>query len=173
MGMQTSGTVEIAKPVAEVFRWLVEPAKLTAWTGSAGLYPADPSELREGFEATGTIPAMAGVATLRVRGWNPPLGYTVVMTYPGGDSTTTYELREAGGVTALTVRSDTDWGTPDLSAMDGQLAGQSPEVQAAMQQALELMTSQVGTGAYDVTAQAGMQASLHESLVKLKSLVEG
>ena len=171
--MQTSGTVEIAKPAEEVFRWLVEPAKLTAWTGGAGLYPAAPAELRDGFEATGPVPAMEGEATLRIQEWNPPLGYTVVMTYPGGDSTTSYALRETGGATTLTVRSDTDWGKPDLSAMQAQMAGQSPEIQAAMQQALELMNSQVGAGAYDATAQAGMQASLDESLVKLKSLVEG
>lgn len=172
MGMQSSGAVEIAKPVDVVFRWLVEPEKLTAWTGGAGLYPADPSVLGEGFEATGPVPAMEGEATLRIRDWNPPLGYTAVMTYSGGDSTTTYELREAEGVTTLAVRSDTDWGRPDLSALEAQMAGQSPEIQAAMRQALDMMAGQVGAGAYDATAQAGMQASLDESLAKLKALVE-
>jgi len=52
------------------------------------------------------------------------------------------------------------------------MAGQSPEIQAAMRQALDMMAGQVGAGAYDATAQAGMQASLDESLAKLKALVE-
>ena len=96
MGMQTNGRIEIAKPAAEVFRWLVEPEKLTAWAGGAGLMPADPSTL----------------------------------------------------------------------------AQQSPEVQAAMHHAIDLMNSQVGTGTFDATAQQGMQAALDRSLARLKQLAE-
>ncbi|HWH98433.1 MAG TPA: hypothetical protein VNS80_08720, partial [Pseudolysinimonas sp.] len=75
MGMQTNGSVEIAKPAAEVFRWLVEPEKLTAWAGGAGVMPADPSVLHSGFEASGPIPALAGDAHMRIENWNPPLGF--------------------------------------------------------------------------------------------------
>lgn len=173
MGMQTNGRVEIAKPAAEVFGWLVEPAKLTQWAGGPGLMPADPAALHSGFEASGAIPALAGDATMRIENWNPPLGFSVTMTYAGGDATTTYALTESGGGTTLTCSSDTDWGTPDLSAMEAQLAQQSPEVQAAMHHAIDLMNSQVASGSYDATAQAGMQAALEQSLAKLKQLAEG
>jgi uncharacterized protein YndB with AHSA1/START domain len=172
MGMQTSAQITIAKPAAEVFRWLVEPERLTAWAGGPGIMPADPSVLRSGFEASGPIPALAGDAHMRIENWNPPLGFAVTMTYAGGDATTTYALAESGGQTTLTSSSDTDWGKPDLSEMEKQMAQQSPEIQAAMHHAIDLMNSQVGSGAYDATAQAGMQSALEQSLAKLKSLVE-
>lgn len=176
MGMQTSAQVQIAKPAAEVFTWLIEPTKLTAWAGGPGLMPADPSVLRSGFEASGPIPALAGEATMRIEGWNPPLGFGVTMTYAGGDATTTYTLTEAGGTTTLACSSDTDWGKPDLSAMETQMAQQSPEVQAMMHHAINLMNNlmnnQVGSGTFDATAQQGMQSALEASLAKLKQLVE-
>lgn len=170
--MQTSAQITIDKPAADVFRWLIEPEKLTAWAGGPGLMPADPSVLSSGFEATGPIPALAGDAHMRIENFTPPLGFSVTMTYAGGDATTTYALTESGGTTTLTSTSDSDWGKPDLSAMEKQMAQQSPEIQAAMHHAIDLMNSQVGSGAYDATAQAGMQAALEQSLAKLKTLVE-
>lgn len=171
--MQTNGRIEIAKPAAHVFTWLVEPAKLTQWAGGPGLMPADPATLRSGFEARGPIPAVAGEATMRVENWNPPLGFAVVMNYAGGDATTTYALTESGGRTTLTVSSDTDWGEPDLTSIEAQMAQQSPEVQAAMHQAIDLMNSDFASGAYDATAQPALQAALEQSLAKLKQLAEG
>ncbi|MGB3910737.1 MAG: hypothetical protein WBL06_09735 [Pseudolysinimonas sp.] len=41
-----------------------------------------------------------------------------------------------------------------------------------MHHAIDLMNSQVGSGAYDAVAQQGMQAALEQSLAKLKSLAE-
>ena len=172
MGMKTSAQVQVAKPAAEVFRWLVEPAKLTAWAGGAGLMPADPSLLKSGFEASGPIPALAGEAKMRIESWNPPLGFGVTMTYAGGDATTTYTLSESGGSTTLACSSDTDWGKPDLSEMDKQMAQQSPEIQAAMHHAIDLMNQQVGAGAFDANAQQMMQSALEASLAKLKQLAE-
>jgi uncharacterized protein YndB with AHSA1/START domain len=170
--MKTNAQVTIAKPAAEVFRWLVEPEKLSAWAGGAGLMPADPAALRSGFEASGPIPALAGDAHMRIENWNPPLGFAVTMTYAGGDATTTYALAESGGTTMLSSSSDSDWGKPDLSELEKQMVQQSPEIQAAMHHAIDLMNSQVGSGAYDATAQQGMQTALEQSLAKLKTLVE-
>ena len=172
MGMQTTATIEIAKPAAEVFRWLVEPEKLAAWAGGAGLMPADPSALRTGFEASGPLPALAGDARMRIDDWNPPHGFVVVMTYAGGDATTAYTLAESGGTTTLTSSSDADWGKPDLSEVEKQAAQQSPEIQAAMHHAIDLMNSQVGAGGFDGMAQQGMQAALEASLARLKELAE-
>jgi len=170
--MKTNAQITIAKPAADVFRWLIEPEKLTAWAGGPGLMPADPAALHSGFEASGPIPALAGEAHMRIENWNPPLGFAVTMTYAGGDATTTYALSESGGTTTLGCSSDSDWGKPDLSAMEKQMAQQSPEIQAAMHHAIDLMNSQVGSGAYDATAQQGMQAALEQSLAKLKELAE-
>jgi uncharacterized protein YndB with AHSA1/START domain len=172
MGMQTTGTVQIARPAAEVFRWLVEPDKLTAWAGGAGLMPADPGVLRSGFEASGSLPMLSGDARLRIENWDPPRGFSVAMTYAGGDATTSYSLAEADGTTTLTSSSDTDWGKPDLTEVEKQAAQQSAEVQAAMHHAIDLMNQQVGAGAFDATAQQGMQAALEASLAKLKELAE-
>jgi len=172
MGMKTSAQIQIAKPAAEVFRWLIEPQKLTAWAGGPGVMPADPSVLHSGFEASGPIPALAGDAKMRIENWNPPLGFGVTMTYAGGDATTTYALSESGGTTTLSCSSDTDWGKPDLSNMEKQAAQQSPEIQAAMHHAIDLMNQQMAAGALDATAQQGMQAALEASLAKLKQLAE-
>ncbi len=117
MGMQTTASVEIARPAAEVFRWLVEPTRLTAWAGSAGIMPADPGVLAVGYENSGPVAGIAGGdARMRVEAWNPPHTFGARMTYAGGDATTAYSLAESAGTTTLTVVSDTDWAKPDLSA---------------------------------------------------------
>lgn len=172
MGMKTSAQVQIAKPAADVFAWLADPEKLTVWSGGPGLFPADPAELKSGFEASGPLPALAGEAHMRIENWNPPLGFGVTMTYEGGDSSTTYTLSESGGTTTLTCASDTDWGKPDLSAMEQQMADMAPDVREMMKGALDMMNQQVGAGTFDASTQAGMQTALEESLHKLKQLVE-
>jgi uncharacterized protein YndB with AHSA1/START domain len=172
MSIQTTGSVQISRPAADVFRWLIEPEKLKAWAGSAGLMPADPGVLRSGFEISGPLPVLSGDATLRIENWDPPRGFAVVMSYAGGDATTTYTLVESAGTTTLTSSSDTDWGKPDLTEVEKQIAQQSPEVQAAMHHAIDLMNQQVGQGGFDATAQQGMQSALDASLAKLKELAE-
>lgn len=173
MGMQTSARVEIARPAAEVFRWLVEPDKLTAWAGSGGVMPADPSALAVGFENTGPVAGVAGgEATMRVDTWNPPLTFGVTVRYQGGTAFTSYTLAESAGTTTLTCASDTDWATPDLGDVEAQIAAQSPEVQSVMQHAIDTMNQQLAAGAFDAGTQAMMQSALEASLAKLKSLAE-
>lgn len=173
MGMQTSASVAIRRPAAEVFRWLVEPERLAAWTGSAGIMPADPAVLAAGFETTGTTPGVAGGETrLRIDAWDPPHGLTLTITYAGGDATTTYALAEADGVTTLTCSSDTDWARPDLTGVEAQVAAQPPEVQAAMRSAMDAAYAQLGAGAFDAGTQAMLQSSLEDSLARLRDLVE-
>ena len=57
MGMLTKGRVEIAAPAADVFDWLVDPVKLTAWLGGAGGMPEDPRDLHVGMEQHQRHPA--------------------------------------------------------------------------------------------------------------------
>lgn len=173
MGMQTTATVEIAKPAAEVFSWLVEPQKLTAWAGSRGAMPDDPSVLKVGYEGAGPVAGIAGgEARMTVQAWDPPHGFGARMTYAGGDATTTYALTEAGGTTTLTVSSDTDWATPDLSAAEKQVAAFGAEALTAMHHAIDMMNQQIASGAHDAATQGMMQSALEQSLQKLKGLVE-
>lgn len=173
MGTQTSARVEISRPAAEVFRWLVEPEKLTAWAGSPGVMPADPAVLGVGFENTGAVPGISGgEATMRVDAWNPPLSFGVTVSYAGGAASTRYALAESAGTTTLTCSSDTDWAAPDLGAVEAQIAAQSPEVQAAMHHAIDTMNARLKTGAFDEGTRAMMQSALEASLAKLAALAE-
>ncbi|MEO8528273.1 MAG: SRPBCC domain-containing protein [Pseudolysinimonas sp.] len=172
MGMTTSAQIQIAKPAADVFRWLIEPAKLTQWAGAAGLMPADTSLLKSGFETTGSIPAIAGEVKMRVENYNPPLSFAVTMTYDGGDSTSTYTLSESGGTTTLTSASDSDWAKPDLSGVETMMDQQSAAIQSIMHHAIDVMNQQVGSGSLDANAQGMMQQALLASLQKLKGFVE-
>lgn len=172
MGMQTAVQIQIAKPAAEVFRWLIEPAKLAQWAGAAGLMPADTADLKSGYETTGTIPAIAGEVRMRIENYTPPLGFGVTMTYAGGDSTTTYTLSESGGTTTLASSSDSDWAQPDLSALETSMSQQSAAIQSIMHHAIDVMNQQVGSGALDANAQGMMQQALVASLEKLKALAE-
>jgi hypothetical protein len=173
MGMIAKGRIDIAKPATEVFSWLIEPAKLTSWAGSPGVMPADPEVLAVGYENTGPVPGIAGgEARMRVEAWNPPVTFAVTVSYAGGEAMTTYGLAESGGLTTLTCSSDTDWATPDLGAVEAQIAAQPLEVQAAMHHAIDVMNRQVDAGAFDVGTQAMMQQALEASLVKLKQLAE-
>lgn len=51
-------------------------------------------------------------------------------------------------------------------------ASEWSQIQAATHHAIDLMSQQVGAGAFDATAQQGMQAALEASLAKLKQLAE-
>lgn len=173
MGMRTSATVEIAAPIAEVFSWLVEPGKLTAWLGGPGGMPDDPSQLHEGATMTAAAPGIAGgEVTMRIDAWDPPNGYTVTSTYPGGSQRVSYRLAGTADRTSLTCEGESDWAEPDPSRMDAALAGQPAEWQQVARAWVEQMLDRVDEGAYDAMAQPGLQAALEEQLAKLKQLVE-
>lgn len=175
MGMHTKATVDIAAPRDEVFRWLVEPDKLTAWLGGEGAMPADPSVLKVGYTATGTMPAPEGPRsnTLTVTAWDPPSTFGCTITYAGGDSISLYTLTETATGTHLELTGDTDWAQADTSAAEHQLEGQDAASAALGRAALENMKKLLADGAWDDLTRNAMQKSLEESLAKLKQLVEG
>lgn len=174
MGMLTNGRVEIAAPAKDVFAWLIEPAKLTTWLGTAGSMPEDTSQLHAGWTATTDSPPM-GKVTVEITAYDPPHLMSSRSTYQGGDSMSTYRLVEGDGVTTVTLEGDTDWARPEgawEASMDKALEGQSAEVRAAAEEQIDRVEDQLDAGAFDGLAHGQMQAALDASLQKLKALVE-
>jgi uncharacterized protein YndB with AHSA1/START domain len=174
MGMLTSSRVDIAAPATEVFSWLIEPAKLTAWLGGAGAMPEDPSLLEAGWTTTTDVPPV-GKTTIEIVTWDPPKRLDYLTTYAGGDAHTSYLLTEGDGVTTLACENDTDWARPDGlwdAQLDAAVEGQSADVRESVEQELDKLEDRLETGAFDGLAQGHMQAALDASLQKLKSLIE-
>lgn len=143
MGMLTKSRVEIAAPATEVFSWLTEPAKLTAWLGGAGGMPEDPSVLEPGWTTTTDVPPV-GTTTIEIKTWDPPRRLDYLTTFEGGDAHTSYQVAEGDGVTTLVCESDTDWARPEG----------------------------LWDAAVDSTVDGQMQSALDASLQKLKALIE-
>jgi uncharacterized protein YndB with AHSA1/START domain len=174
MGIATKASIVIDAPRDEVFRWITERDKLTTWMGGAGAMPADSAELKVGFTAQGTMVAPGGErpTTLTVTAWDPPSTFGCTIVYPGGDSLSTYTLTSEGSGTRLELASDTDWAAVDDSAADKALEGQPDWVHDLVEHQLENLKAKLLQGAFDGTAQPGMQKSVEDSLAKLKTLVE-
>ena len=174
MGMLTNTRIEIAAPATEVFAWLTDPAKLTAWLGGAGGMPEDSSVLEPGWTTTTDNPPV-GKTTIEIVTWDPPTRLDYLTTYAGGDAHTSYQLAEGDGVTTLVCESDTDWARPAGmwdSAVDAAVAGQPEEVRDAVGQQLDQMEDKLDAGVFDGMAQGQMQSALEASMQKLKGLIE-
>jgi uncharacterized protein YndB with AHSA1/START domain len=174
MGMLTKSRAEIAAPAAEVFSWLTEPAKLTAWLGGAGGMPEDPSVLAAGWTTVTDNPPV-GKTTIEIVTWDPPRRLDYLTTYAGGDAHTSYQLAEGDGVTTLVCENDTDWARPtDLwdAAVDSAVAGQPDGVRDIVEGQLDQMENNLDAGLFDGMAQTQMQSALDASMQKLKALIE-
>jgi len=174
MGMLTNSRVEIAAPATEVFSWLIEPPKLTAWLGGAGGMPEDSAVLEPGWTTTTDNPPV-GKTTIEIVTWDPPKRLDYLTTYAGGDAHTSYQLAEGDGVTTLVCESDTDWARPEGlwdAAVDSAVAGQPEGVRDVVEQQLDQMEDRLDAGLFDGMAQGQMQAALDASLQKLRALIE-
>ena len=173
MGMLTSGRIEITAPAADVFDWLIDPVKLTAWLGGSGGMPENAEELHVGWSSTSDTPA--GSVMVEITAYDPPWHLAYRSTYEGGDSISTYRLTEVGGKTTLALEGDTDWGRPKggLEAqVDQALAGQ-PEAMRQMAEAqIEDLEQRLDGGAFDSVGQKTLQQAVDAQLEKLKTLVE-
>jgi uncharacterized protein YndB with AHSA1/START domain len=174
MGMLTSGRVEIAAPAADVWAWLIDPVKLTAWLGASGGMPEDASQLHAGWTSTTDTPPL-GRVTVEMLAFEPPTHLEYRTTYSGGDSIATYRLVEGEGVTTLTLEGDTDWARPEGAwdaALDRAMEGQSAETRAIAEAELDRAEAKLEAGQFDGLAQDQMQQAVDASLQKLKTLVE-
>jgi uncharacterized protein YndB with AHSA1/START domain len=171
--MLTTGRVEIAAPASEVFGWLIDPVKLTAWLGASGGMPDDPAELHVGWSATSET--AAGPVTVEVTEYDPPTRLAYRSTYTGGDQLSTYRLTELEGMTTLTLEGDTDWGRPAGgfdAVLDSALDGQPEDVRAAAAAQLDALEDRLQGGAFDALGQGQLQQAVDASLQKLKALIE-
>jgi uncharacterized protein YndB with AHSA1/START domain len=174
MGMLTNGRIDIAAPAADVFAWLVEPAKLTAWLGASGGMPEDSSQLKAGWSSTTDTPPL-GKVTVEMLAFEPPTHLEYRTTYQGGDSIATYRLIEGEGVTTLTLEGDTDWARPEGSwdqALDKAMEGQSAEAHDVAEAELDKVEARLDAGEFDGLAKDQMQQAVDASLQKLKALIE-
>jgi carbon monoxide dehydrogenase subunit G len=100
-----SHTVEIPRPPAEVFPWLLEEDKVPRWTGHLQRYervdggPLGPgSKVRQVLDVSGrTIDVM-----LEVTGYQPPSGAQTRFETNGIQVVSSYALQAAGAGTRLT-----------------------------------------------------------------------
>jgi uncharacterized protein YndB with AHSA1/START domain len=174
MGMLTGARVEIAAPASEVFDWLIDPVKLTAWLGASGGMPEDPAQLHAGWSGTTDSPPV-GRVTIEIVVFDPPRALEYRSSYAGGDSVSAYRLVEGEGVTTLVCEGDTDWARPAGAwdaAVDAAMQGQSAEARAVVEQQLDVAEEQLERGVFDGLAQSRMQLALEASLQKLKALIE-
>jgi carbon monoxide dehydrogenase subunit G len=100
-----SHSVEIPRPPAEVFPWLLEEDKVPRWTGHLKRYErlgdgplGQGSKVRQVLDVSGrTIDV-----TLEVTGYQPPSGAQTRFSTNGIDVVSSYALEAAGAGTRLT-----------------------------------------------------------------------
>jgi uncharacterized protein YndB with AHSA1/START domain len=178
MGIPTSATVDLKAAPVDVFRWLIEPARLVTWLGSSGAMPADSSVLKAGFTAQSTMTTPGGSqwpTSLTVDDYNPPALYSFTLAYPGGTAKTTYSLAPTATGTRLSVTGDTDYAAADTSGVDAAAAHESLFMRAYIHLAVAVVEHKLEKGGLPgvtESTQGAMQKGLEDSLAKLKSLVE-
>jgi uncharacterized protein YndB with AHSA1/START domain len=179
MSLQTTRTLEIGAPPAEVFTWLVEPDKLKAWTDAESKFPADGSQLRVGFKLDGTFEAPDGQRqfSIEVTAYDPPRALGYVETYAGGKSTVTYRLSESPTGTAVETAMSADQAAPVTTVPDAVMAqlAQLPEMQRKMAEE-QMANAMKQMASYDSTANPQVaeawEKKVDAELEKLKELVE-
>ena len=179
MPLQTTRTIEIGAPPAEVFTWLIEPDKFKAWTDAESKLPVDTSQLRVGYSLDGTFQAPDGQRQYHfvITAYDPPSALAYEDDYAGGKATVSYRLTESGAGTQLEAAMSADTAAPvstvpeavktqiaQLPAMQRQMAEQ--QMQAAMQQ---MQGYDAGSNPQAVQA---WNEKIDAELSRLKTLVE-
>jgi uncharacterized protein YndB with AHSA1/START domain len=179
MPLQTTRTIEIGAPPHEVFTWLVEADKLTAWSDATSQLPADSSALHLGWQTKGSFPAPDGPRAFEfeITAYAPPHELAYVDTYAGGKATASYRLTETADGTHLETAMSADTAAaptavPDAvkaqieSLPEGQRQMAEQQIAAAMQQ------MQGYDAASNPAVVEAWGAKIDAELSKLKELVE-
>jgi len=181
MHLKIRGSIEILAPADDVFEWLTDRAKLTAWAGSdPGWLPADGSELALGYRAKANLPTPAGVqeADFEVTAYDRPHRLEYVETYAGGRSVAGYTLEPSAGGTVLTLEATTDAGEtappPVPEAVTAQLEHVPFLVRLFWRHQLHKQKDALAAFTRDGNPQfqAAMDAQLTAQLQRLKQLIE-
>jgi carbon monoxide dehydrogenase subunit G len=100
-----SHSVEIPRPPAEVFPWLLEEDKVPRWTGHLERYERlDGGPLGQGSKVRQVLDVSGRTidVTLEVTGYQPPSGAQTRFSTNGIDVVSSYALEAAGAGTRLT-----------------------------------------------------------------------
>jgi carbon monoxide dehydrogenase subunit G len=100
-----SHSVEIPRPPAEVFPWLLEEDKVPRWTGHLERYERlDGRPLGQGSKVRQVLDVSGRTidVTLEVTGYQPPSGARTRFSTNGIDVVSSYALEAAGAGTRLT-----------------------------------------------------------------------
>jgi carbon monoxide dehydrogenase subunit G len=100
-----SHSVEIPRPPAEVFPWLLEADKVPRWTGHLERYERlDDGPLGQGSKVRQVLDVSGRTidVTLEVTGYQPPSGAQTRFSTNGIDVVSSYALEAAGAGTRLT-----------------------------------------------------------------------
>ena len=100
-----SHSVEIPRPPAEVFPWLLEEDKVPRWTGHLERYERlDDGPLGQGSKVRQVLDVSGRTidVTLEVTGYQPPSGAQTRFSTNGIDVVSSYALEAAGAGTRLT-----------------------------------------------------------------------
>ena len=179
MPLQTTRTIEIGAPPAEVFGWLIEPDKLKAWTDAESRLPVDASQLRVGYSVDGTFQAPDGERKYHfvITAYDPPNAFATEDDYAGGKATAAYKLTESAGGTHLEAAMSADTAAAPTTVPDAMKA-QLAQLPAAQRQMAEqqLQNSMQRMQGYDAGTNPAVVQSWNEKidaeLSRLKTLVE-
>ena len=100
-----SHSVEIPRPPAEVFPWLLEEDKVPRWTGHLERYERlDDGPLGQGSKVRQVLDVSGRTidVTLEITGYQPPSGAQTRFSTNGIDVVSSYALEAAGAGTRLT-----------------------------------------------------------------------
>lgn len=174
MSLTTHATVQIAAAPAQVFAWLVEPARLTTWLGGSGGMPEDTAQLHVGWTGSTTMAAPSGGRPMGVEitAYDPPRAMATTVTYAGGRSVSSYTLVEKGGGTEVSVDGETDYASFDEGALDANLTGQPAPIRWFAHLMLHHVEHQLADGDYDDVTEKKMNDVLGQTMARLKALVE-
>ena len=136
---RTEATIEIDRPAAEVFPWLLEPEKRLRWvTGLRSSEPLDETSYREVVQEYGQ--RLEAVATV-VR-HEPPRALDVAMKGRGFEARAEHRLSEHDGRTRLTSSFDVKLG--GLGRFAGGIVGR--QLQRSVEQSLARLKETLETG---------------------------
>lgn len=100
-----SHSVEVPRPPAEVFPWLLEEGKVPRWTGHLERYERlDDGPLGQGSKVRQVLDVSGRTidVTLEITGYQPPSGAQTRFSTNGIDVISSYALEAAGAGTRLT-----------------------------------------------------------------------
>ena len=100
-----SHSVELPRPPAEVFPWLLEEDKVPRWTGHLERYERlDDGPLGQGSKVRQVLDVSGRTidVTLEITGYQPPSGAQTRFSTNGIDVVSSYALEAAGAGTRLT-----------------------------------------------------------------------